>query len=435
MAPADAEGRAAEGARRQDDDERTGLGRSVSFVAYFPVMKLRSLARGNVGALALISLLNDAASEMIYPLLPLFLTSVLGAGPAFLGLIEGVAESTASLMKLAGGYLSDRTKHRKRLIAWGYGIAAFVRPLIAAATAAWHVLAVRFTDRIGKGIRTAPRDALLAESVDPSLHGAAFGLHRGADHVGAIVGPLIASGLLLAFPGRLRLVFALALVPGLLSLVVLWLGVRETAPAGGAAQERSVDPSAPPLGAGFAKYLAVVVLFTLGNASDAFLLLRAAQLGVPAPAIPLLWVLLHIGKAAWSVPGGMAADRFGPRPVIVSGWLFYALVYAGFAAASDPWHVWLLFGMYGLFFGLTEAPEKALVARLAPQEGRGRAFGWFHAAVGVAALPASLLFGLISARWSAPAALLTSASFALVAAVLLPLVVGGKPASRMPSTA
>jgi MFS family permease len=385
-------------------------------------MNLRQLAAGNVGALAVISLLNDAASEMIYPLLPVFLTTVLGAGPTALGLIEGVAESTASLMKVAGGYVSDRSRRRKPLVAWGYGIAAFVRPSVALATAPWHVLAVRFSDRIGKGLRTAPRDALLVESVAPENRGAAFGLHRGADHFGAILGPLIASGLLLAMPGRLRVVFALALVPGVLSLLVLWGGVRESRALVDVAPERA-SPPASPLGADFSRYLAVVLLFTLGNASDAFLLLRAAQLGVAPAAIPLLWVVLHVSKAAWSVPGGMAADRFGARPVIAAGWLFYALVYAGFAAADSAWQVWLLFAAYGLFFGLTEAPEKSLVARLAPEDARGRAFGWFHGTVGIAALPASLLFGWISERWSAPAALLTSASLALLAAALLPLVV------------
>jgi MFS family permease len=200
--------------------------------------------------------------------------------------------------------------------------------------------------------------------------------------------------------------------------------VRESGDGRATPSRQSTPVPASPLGSDFAKYLAVVVLFTLGNASDAFLLLRAAQLGVAAPLIPLLWVVLHLSKAAWSVPGGVAADRFGPRPVIAAGWLFYALVYGGFAAASSAWHVWLLFAAYGLFFGLTEAPEKALVARLAPEESRGRAFGWFHGAVGIAALPASLLFGWISERWSAPAALLTSASLALLAAALLPLVVG-----------
>jgi sugar phosphate permease len=207
----------------------------------------------------------------------------------FLGVIEGVAESTASLAKLTGGYLSDRVRHRKMLVAWGYGVAGFVRPLVALAAAPWHVLAIRFTDRVGKGIRTAPRDALLVDSVDAGRRGAAFGLHRGADHFGALLGPLIASGLLILFPGRLRLVFALAVLPGILSLIVLWRGVSDIDPqVPGRPLPRS--NSAQPLGAAFATYIAVVVVFTLGNASDAFLLLRAAELRVPAAAVPLLWV-------------------------------------------------------------------------------------------------------------------------------------------------
>jgi MFS family permease len=308
------------------------------------------------------------------------------------------------------------------LVAWGYGVAAFVRPLVALAAAPWHVLAIRFADRVGKGIRTAPRDALLVDSVDAGRRGAAFGLHRGADHFGALLGPLIASGLLLLFPGRLRLVFALAVVPGILSLIVLWRGVSDADPEL-PDEPRPRSNSAEPLGSAFATYIAVVVVFTLGNASDAFLLLRAAELGVPAAAIPLLWVLLHVGKSAFSVPGGMAADRFGARIVILVGWGTYALVYVGFAAAAEPWHVWLLFAAYGLFFGLTEAPERRLVASFAGVGRRARAYGWFHAAVGAAALPASLLFGWIWQTRGAEAALLTAAALALVATLMLGLLV------------
>jgi MFS family permease len=391
-------------------------------------MSVRSLLRGNVGALALISLLNDAASEMIYPLLPLFLSSALGAGPVYLGLVEGVAESVASFMKLAGGEISDRVGRRKALVAWGYGIAALGRPLIALVTAPWHLLVVRVADRVGKGLRTAPRDALLVESVAPERRGAAFGLHRGADHLGAVCGPLLAAGLLLLFPGRLRLVFGLALLPGLLSLLVLWRGVREAhLPLGsdpafdsGRHTPRSAS-DARPLGRDFVTLLCVLVLFTLGNASDAFLLLRANDLGVPTAAVPLLWGLLHVSKAAWSLPGGALADRLGPRRVLQVGWMVYALVYGGFATASAVWQAWLLFACYGLFFGLSEAPEKALVARYAPAAARARAFGWFHAAVGVASLPASLLFGWIWERWGPSPAFLVGAGLALLASLLLAL--------------
>ena len=377
------------------------------------------LLRGNVGALALVSLLNDASSEMIFPLLPLFLVGTLGAGPAFLGLVEGVAESTASLLKLAGGWISDRIGRRKLLAGWGYGIATVGRPLIALATAPWHVLAIRFTDRVGKGIRTAPRDALLAESVVPERRGAAFGVHRAADHAGAVIGPLLAAGLLLLLPGQLRIVFGLALIPGLLAMLVLLAGVREIPPAPGPAGA-APDISLRDLGPTFPRYLGVLVLFTLGNASDAFLLLRAEDLGVATALIPLLWGALHVSKTLWSVPGGVLADRLGGRRVIVAGWLVYAATYLGFAVADAAWHVWALFLVYGLFFGLTEAPEKALVAALAPSELRARAFGTFHFAVGIAALPASLLFGALWEAFGAPVAFGVGAGLALLAALLLP---------------
>lgn len=392
-----------------------------------PSLSVRALLHGNVLWLSLVSLLNDAASEMIYPLLPLFLVGALGATPAFLGVIEGVAESTASFLKLASGYLSDRAVRRKPFIFWGYGIAAVVRPLIALVTSPWHVLAVRFTDRVGKGLRSAPRDALLAESVPPGSRGTAFGLHRAADHAGAVVGPLLASALLLLLPGQLRTVFLLALVPGLISLVVIAARVREEPRV---RAEATSLPAVPllarvraawrgPLG----RYLAVLVIFTLGNATDAFLLLRAQELGVPIAAIPLLWGALHVSKMLWSTPGGMVADRFGPRRAIVSGWLIYGLTYAAFAVSTRAWHAWALFLLYGLFYGLTEAPEKALIAELAPPERRGAAFGAYHFAVGVAALPASVIFGAVWTIHGATAAFLLGAVLALAAALLLPLLV------------
>lgn len=373
---------------------------------------------------------------MIYPLLPLFLTTVLGAGPAFLGVVEGVAESASSLLKLAGGWVADRTGRRRPLVGWGYGIAAAGRPLIGLAAAPWQVLAIRFADRLGKGLRTAPRDALLAESVAPERRGTAFGLHRAADHAGAVAGPLLAAGLLLLFPGELRTVFLLAAVPGLLTVVVLLWKVREASapalPAAGAAPPPR--PGLRGLGPVLPRYLGVLVLFTLGNSTDAFLLLRAQQLGVAVPLIPLLWGALHVSKSLWSVAGGALADRFGPRRAIVAGWAVYAAVYAGFAAASAEWHAWALFLAYGLFFGLTEAPEKALVARLAPADMQGRAFGSYHLAIGIAALPASVLFGAVWEALGAAAAFLLGAGLALLAALLLPLALprrvlaGGSPA-------
>jgi MFS family permease len=451
-------------------------------------VRLRALMTGNLLWLGIISLLNDAAAEMIFPLLPVFLVQTLGAGPVFVGLVEGVAETTSSLLKLGGGWLSDRVRRRKALVAWGYAVAAVVRPLIALASAPWHVLAVRFVDRVGKGVRTAPRDALLADSVVPERQGTAFGLHRAADHAGAVVGPLLASGLLLLAPGRVRLVFALAAVPGILSVLILLWRVREITPGaagptggrddpwtadaapGPAAPETPARSSGAGAGAGaglsaewgdsvaaaarepgesgavvvagagstgnvagFRAFLAALAVFTLGNASDAFLLLRAQQLGVAVALLPLLWGAFHVSKMLWSVPGGMLADRIGPRRAILAGWAVYAAIYAGFGAADSAWHGWVLFLAYGLFYGLTEAPQKALVARLAPPARWATGFGAYHSVVGLTALPASLLFGLVWEVFGAAAAFGMGAALGLAAALVLGVAVPAdahRPAAR-----
>jgi MFS family permease len=405
---------------------------------------LRLFLGGNVVWLSVVSFLNDAASEMIYPLLPLFLVGTLGAGPAMLGVIEGIAESASSLFKLLSGWFSDRFRRRRPLVLAGYGVAAVARPLIAIATTPWHVLAVRFTDRLGKGVRTAPRDALLAAAVPADMRGRAFGFHRAADHAGAVIGPLVASLLLLAFAGSLRPVFALALVPGVLAVLVVVLRVREerppdrVSPVDASRMEGDTAPGiAPPgLGPSFTRFLLVLVVFTLGNATDAFLLLRANDVGVATAAVPLLWGVHHVSKMVWSVPGGALADRIGARPAILAGWLVYAQTYAGFAFASEAWHAWALFVVYGLFYGLTESPEKALVASLAPAHLRGSAFGAYHAAIGIAALPASILFGVIWQRAGATAAFLYGAGLALVASLLLvALVRPAQPRNRQRTTA
>ncbi|MGH8437147.1 MAG: MFS transporter [Pseudomonas sp.] len=373
---------------------------------------------GNVLWLSIVSLLTDFSSEMIYPLLPFFLTTVLGASPAFLGLVEGVAESTASLLKLASGWFSDRVGKRKSLVLAGYGLASIARPLIALVNAPAQLLAIRFADRVGKGIRTAPRDALIADSVDPKKHGTAFGYHRAADHLGAVLGPLAATALLFLLPGRYRVVFALAALPALLSVLVLAWKVREvSAPA--ATAGKATFRGFRGLGRRFYLFLVIILIFTLGNATDAFLLVRAQQLGVPLALLPLLWGALHVSKMFWNVVGGRLADRLGARPAIITGWLIYAGTYAGFAVASAALHAWLLFLAYGLFFGLTEAPEKALVAASAPVGQRGAAFGAYHFSIGLAALPASLLFGVIWQQYSASAAFLMGAALALCAALAL----------------
>jgi MFS family permease len=348
----------------------------------------------NVFALGWTSFLNDTASEMIYPLLPVFLTMTLGVGAAFLGLIEGIAESTASLVKLFSGWLSDRLGKRKGLVLFGYGLAAVARPLIAVSHAAWQVLLIRAGDRAGKGVRGSPRDALVAASCEENERGKAFGFQRSMDHAGAIVGPLLASLVLFLIPGNYRLMFALASIPGTLTLPLIALSVREVKPASSPAR-KAVKLSLSPFSRKFKVYLAVLVLFTLGNSSDAFLLLRAKTLGVGVALLPILWIVLHLVKMLTSVPGGVLSDRLGRKGVIVAGWLIYALVYLGFGMAGKSWQVWALFAVYGLFFGLTEGVEKAFVADLVPEALRGTAYGLYNFAIGIAALPASLILGLI----------------------------------------
>lgn len=384
----------------------------------------RAALGGNVLALSTVSLLNDAASEMIYPLLPLFVTGVLGATPALLGLIEGVAESTASFVKLAGGWASDRVRRRKPFVLWGYGMAAAVRPLIGLTTAGWHVLVIRFADRVGKGLRSAPRDALLADSVDASFRGRAFGMHRAADHAGAVIGPLIASMLLLALDNQLRTVFLLAFLPGVAAVAVVIFGVSETRHIE-ATERTKLRVSFQELEPALLRFLPVMALFTLGNATDAFLLLRAEHLGVPIALLPMLWAMHHIAKMAFSVPGGALADRFGARRVMAAGWLLYVVTYVGFAMADTALHAWLLFAAYGLFYGLTEAPEKALVAALAGGGRRGTAFGAFHFAIGIAALPASVIFGLVWQMYSPAAAFLLGAALSGAALLMLPIALRG----------
>ena len=377
----------------------------------------------DVKALGLVSLLNDASSEMIFPLLPALLVGPLHAGPAVLGLIEGAAETVASLLKVVSGYLSDRLTRRKPLVVAGYALASAARPWIALATAPWHVFAVRLTDRIGKGLRTAPRDALLAVVAPPEARGRAFGFHRSMDHAGAVVGPLLTSALL-AFTGELRLVFALAALPAILAVLALIFGVHEPpAPAASAAVVRAPTSDEAPLPASFKAYLVVLALFTLGFSSDAFLLLRAQDAGVPLAAVPLVWTLHHVIKSASGTWGGALSDRLGRRRTIVAGWFLYAAVYLGFALASAAWHVWALFVAYGLHFALCEGAEKALVVDLAGRVRGGRAFGLYHGVTGVMLLPASLLAGALW-QWRGPLpAFGLGALLALVAALGLWLFV------------
>ena len=366
-----------------------------------PVEKSSRRLPSAVVWLGVVSLLTDASGEMIYPLLPLFLTSVLGAAPGFVGIVEGVAETTASLLKLVSGWITDHLPRKKPLTVLGYGISSTVRPLVALATAPWMVLAIRFTDRVGKGLRSTPRDAIVAEVTPADRRGAAYGYHRGMDNAGAVIGPLVGFALLGVGHFSLRAVFGLSAIPAGLAVAALVFGVRE--PAAHAAPHKSIaakqkDPAASQYAwfdGRMRRYFLAVALFTLSNSSDAFLLLRAKTAGVTEAHILLLWTLHNGVKALLSRRFGALSDRLGRRTLILGGWTLYGLTYLGFGLANRTWQIWALFAIYGLYYALVEGTEKALVADLAPPEHRGRAFGIFNGVVGLLALPASLLFSAL----------------------------------------
>ena len=374
-----------------------------------------------VRALGLVSLLNDVGSEMIYPILPAFLVGALGASPTTLGAIEGTAEAAASIFKTAFGFLSDR-KNRKTFVVVGYALSAASRPLLALARSGPAVLLVRLLDRGGKGVRTAPRDALVAQATDPASLGRAFGFQRAMDNVGAVVGPL-AGALALATLGTPQAVFLIAVIPGVLATLAVQLFVRDRPPA--------ILPAAPEgheeVPREFIAYLVVLAIFTLGNSSDTFLLLRAEQ-GASLGGVAALWALHNLVKAVLSAPLGTLSDRIGRKLSIGVGWGIYALTYAGFAWGGVP--VAALFCLYALHYSFSEGPERALVAELSGGRRGGRAFGLYHGLTGAMLLPASLLTGALWTRFGAPCALLTGAGLAGVASLgLLFLVPERRPAS------
>jgi len=386
-----------------------------------------------VWLLGWISFFTDTASEMVYPLLPLFLTRVLGAGAMSLGVIEGVAEGANSLLKIVSGWLADRFGQPKRLVLAGYGVSSLVRPLIAFVTAWPQVLALRFTDRLGKGIRTSPRDAMLASFAPDAMRGRVYGFHRGMDHAGAVAGPLVATAYLYFHPEAFRSLFGWTLIPGLVVIALILRLPNEQRPASrtsASAVPREVRLGIRRLPARFYRAVAIITLFALGNASDAFILLRLTDLGVAPVWIPLLWSGLHVVKMTSSVGGGALSDAVGRRTMIVLGYLWYAAMYAGFAwFTSLPWVI-AIFLAYGVYFGFTEGVEKAWVADMAPAEVRGTAFGIYNGALGLGGLAASLIFGLIWTRVSPAMAFLTGASLALAASLLLYLTFSDAKDSR-----
>ncbi len=381
-----------------------------------------------VFVLGIVSFLTDVSSEMVYPLVPLFLTSTLGAPLAAVGLIEGLAESAASLFKAGGGWLSDRMRARKPFVFAGYALSAASKPLMAAAYV-WPVaLLVRFADRTGKGIRTAPRDALVADVTPPELRGRAFGFHRAADTLGAVAGPAAALGLLAAFGGSFRLVFIVAFAPALAGVALLAL-VRERPPR--AAATPAAAAGWRDLGAGFYVFLAVSLLFALGNSSDVFLLLRAKDLGLSNSEVVLSYVLFNLVYAVVAMPAGIASDRLGRRGVIGSGFGVFAAVYVGFGLAGGGAAVWPLFAVYGLYMAMTEGVGRALVADFVPSERRATALGLYQGAMGVMVLLSSVIAGALwdTVDASAPFFLGGATALAALALLLVALPRGPAPAT------
>ena len=390
-----------------------------------------SLPKG-VWILGGVSLLNDTATESVYPLLPFFLTTVLRATPVSLGLIEGAAEAVASILKVISGTLSDRWNRRKPIVVAGYGLSAAARPFISLATGWIAVFVLRLIDRVGKGVRGAPRDAMLAELADRTNRGRVYGFHQAMDHIGAILGPLLATVFLMAYPSRYRTLFALTAIPGALTVLLLkWakepkVGLKasttETANStdvvGGGSADLQVGRITT-LPSPLIRYLIVLSVFTLGNSSDAFLLLRLTDAAGGPKFIPLLWAALHVVKTVSSVIGGSASDRLGRRTLIAGGWLVYALVYAGFALSASLAGLIFWFMVYGMYYGAVEGAERALVADFARPTQKGTAFGVYNGVAGIGALISSVVFGLLWKISGAAVAFASGAALAMLAAMLL----------------
>ncbi len=356
-------------------------------------MKKRKWLPKNVFMLGLVSFFTDLSTEMIYPLLPLFLSTTLGASRSMIGLIEGIAETTASVLKVFSGYISDKIKKRKLLVFIGYTLSAITKPFFSIATKAWNVLIVRFIDRVGKGIRTSPRDALIADSIDESIRGRAFGFHRAMDTLGAVFGPLTAFLLLPIVNNNYRTIFLVSFIPGVIAVSIIIFFVKEKISS--SAKEKKVTLSLKNLPKEFIIFVVLATIFTLGNSSDAFLILRASSLNISPVMIPILWLVFNIVYTLFSVPCGILSDRIGRKPVIIMGFTIYALVYAGFAFATKSIHIWILFIVYGLYYGMIEGNFRAYVADLVPSGIRATAYGIFHTSVGITALPASVIMGVL----------------------------------------
>jgi MFS family permease len=365
-----------------------------------PMSKLRNL-HPNIWAVTATSFLTDISSEMIVYLIPLFLANILGVRTAVIGLIDGVAETTASLLKIYSGALSDKLGNRKWLAVIGYGLSTISKPFLYFANTWGWVLAVRFGDRAGKGIRTAPRDALVAASTDEKSRGLAFGLHRAGDTAGAFLGIGIAALIIwltqtnesLLSVATFRTAVLVSILPAVLAVIVLALGAKEVTRAGKGS--RAARLTFKEMDARFKSFLLVIVLFTLGNSSDSFIVLRAQERGLSVLQTMFMLMTFTAIYTVLSGPLGALSDKVGRRRLIIGGWLAYGLVYLGFAFSATGWHIWALFGLYGIYYAATEGTAKALVADLVPDSQRGTAYGLFNAAIGLTALPASVIAGLL----------------------------------------
>jgi len=364
-----------------------------------------------------VSLLTDAATEAVYPLLPVFITQVLGGPPVALGIVEGAADATSSILKVVAGRWSDRAGIRKPIVVLGYSLSSLVRPFVAIATSWAHVFAIRVTDRVGKGLRSAPRDAMLAALAPPGERGRVFGYHWAMDHAGAAVGPLLATVFLFFSPDNYRLLFGLTIIPGVLAVFTL-LRVPETVAAVPSVPEVPIVPKAG-LPVALKKYFVISSVFALGNSSDAFLLLQLSQSGVPLIGLTALWSAQHAIKALITMRAGMLSDRVGRRTLIISGWVIYAVVYFGFAFSESMYALVGWFMIYSTYTAAVEGTEKALVADLTPEALHATAFGWHAAVQGVGALAAGVVFGLLWQNFGAPVAFMTGAALSVAAAALL----------------
>jgi MFS family permease len=380
----------------------------------------KELPRAVIG-LGLVSLFTDTSSEAIFPLLPAFLVS-LGAPVWFIGLVEGTAELVANSLKYATGLLSDRVARLKPLVLAGYGFSTLVRPLVAFAAAPWHVLLVRAGDRVGKGVRTSPRDALIAAVADPSIRGRAYGFHRAMDHAGAALGTLFASGLLLLLGAtggatpenadKMRTVFLWAAVPGVFAMIALAL-TREPPRTVPAPTAKKIGEPLPPM---LKRALVALTLFALANATDAFLLVKAAKLGASPVLAPMLWLTLHVVKASTATTGGRLADKYGKRNALIMGWCVYGVLWGAIGFADSLVLLFALTACYGVSHGLVEGAERGLIADLASGQGKGKAFGAYNMLIGFAALAASAGFGKVWDTYGSAPAFVGSAAFALIAA-------------------